>query len=318
MTRSTFAPIDAHAHVFPAVRGHVQAGPTRGLGHGRMARGPETVQLTPDLGEETAFSPAWLLAGMTAAGVERAVLLQGPLYGECNDFAVQAVRAYPGRLAAQAYLDPWVAGWEERLEAILQEEAFRGVKIEFSVPAGLGGLHPGARLDEAHLEPLWGALERGGRVLTLDLGAVGTATYQTDAVRRLAAGHPGLSVVICHLGQPGPAVLAEAARRREWVAQVRLGQLASVYFDTATLPVFFRDQGDPFPGCREVLRRAVDLVGPEKVLWGTDAPGALTLCPYERYAELARLHTDFLPPAQQEQILSANARRVYFAPHASR
>jgi hypothetical protein len=108
-------------------------------------------------------------------------------------------------------------------------------------------------------------------------------------------------------------VLADAGLRRAWEAQVCLGRLGNVYLDTASLPAFYRQEGEPFRGCREALRRAVDLVGAERIIWGTDAPGTLTLCTYKRYAELARVHTDFLAPAQQQQVLSDNARRVYFA-----
>jgi predicted TIM-barrel fold metal-dependent hydrolase len=304
--------VDAHAHIFPAVRGRIEAGPTRGLGHGRIAVGAAERQLTPDLGEQTAFGPESLAAAMAAAGVERAVLLQGTFYGECNDYAAAAVRRYPDRFAAQAYLDPWTAGWERRLAGLLERGEFRGIKIEFSQTTGLSGLHPGARLDEAGLEPLWRALARRQSILTLDLGAVGTPSYQTQAVARLAAEHSGLTVVVCHLAQPGPALSADPAALRLWEAQIRLGRLPNVHFDIASLPGYFQGEGDPFPSCREFLKRAVDLIGPEKILWGSDTPGTLTLCAYRRYAALACQHVDFLPAPQQEMILSANARRVYF------
>jgi predicted TIM-barrel fold metal-dependent hydrolase len=303
--------IDAHAHVFPAVNGRVAAGPTASLGHGRARVGNETLQVTPDYGETTCFTPAMWVAELDAADVELAVLLQGPFWGECNAYAADAVRCFPGRFVAQAYLDPWEEDWRARLETILATPEFRGIKIEFSMPTGLGGVHPGARLDDPDLEAAWALLERENRVLTLDLGSPGTASYQTDAVHKIATTHPALTIVICHLGQPGPALNADAALQLLWQEQIVLGTLPNVHFDTASLPAYFRDQNDPYPSCRDVIHRAVETVGPEKIIWGSDGPGNFTLCRYSRFVELAKVHTDFLSPAEQQLLFSDNARRVY-------
>jgi predicted TIM-barrel fold metal-dependent hydrolase len=303
--------IDAHSHVFPDVNGQVGDGRTRGIGHGRASIGGDVQQVIPDYGETTDFTAAMSVAELDAAGIERTVLLQGPFWGECNDFAAAAVRQYPDRFIAQAYFDPWTDGWQTRLDGILETPEFRGVKIEFSVPTGLSGVHPGARLDDPKLDPAWALLQRQNRVLTLDLGGVGSASYQTDAVAHIATGHPDLTVVICHLGQAGPALATDAALRQLWQAQIELGKLPNVWFDTASLPAYFRDEGDPFPSCRDYIERAIDIVGPEKIMWGSDIPGNLRVCSYARLTRLGRNHTDFLPAAEQALVLKENAQRVY-------
>ena len=190
--------VDAHAHIFPHIQGQVGSGQTKGLGYGRMLVGSDEIQLMPAHNEETVYSAEMLLANMDWAGVERAVLLQGPFYGECNAYAQDAARRYPDRLQAVAYLDPWRDGLRAQWAAV---GSFAAVKMECSVKTGLCGLYSRARLDDPGLRWLWDVLEESGKVLVLDLGHIGGEAYQTAAVREIAVGHEGLRVVsLVHYG----------------------------------------------------------------------------------------------------------------------
>ena len=88
--------IDAHAHIFPEVRGATGRGSTRGPGYGRIAVGDEETQLLPPYNEKTVFTPEMLIANMDWAGVDKTVLLQGPFYGACNSYVLEALNRYPG------------------------------------------------------------------------------------------------------------------------------------------------------------------------------------------------------------------------------
>ena len=93
--------IDAHSHVLPNVNGHVGDGPTRGIGHGRIKIGDTIISVMPDYGDTTCFTAAMSVAELDAAGIEQTVLLQGPFWGECNDFAAAAVQAGSTAVVAQ-------------------------------------------------------------------------------------------------------------------------------------------------------------------------------------------------------------------------
>ena len=84
------------------------------------------------------------------------------------------------------------------------------MKLECSEATDLCGLHPQTKLDAPDITWLWSELERRQKVLVLDLRAVGSCSYQTSAVRRIAKTHPDLRVVIAHLGQPTPVTEAGA------------------------------------------------------------------------------------------------------------
>ena len=305
--------IDAHSHIFPEVRGSAGAGPTRGLGYGRIAVGNEEIQLLPPYNETTVFTSEMLVANMDWAGVDKVVLLQGPFYGECNPYVLEALNRYPDRLIGAAYFDPWEPDNRQNFETLTASSGFRAVKLECSEATGLCGLHPDATLDMPDIAWLWDALERQGLVLTLDLGAIGSRSYQTGAVRAIAQGHPELRIVIAHLGQPNPSAEADAGLWRLWLEQIDLGRLPNVWFDTAALPAYLPDEDFPYPTAERYLHLAIECIGPAKILWGTDQPGLLRHLNYPQLVKLAKLHTQSLSSDEQAMVLGENAMRVYGA-----
>ena len=303
--------VDAHSHIFPRIHGLNAAGPTRAKGFGRALIGDSEVQVTPPLGDGLAHSPEQVLANLDWAGVERAVLLQGPFYGECNPYVLDALEQYSERLVGAAYFDPWMAESRKTFESTLEASGFCAVKLECSVPSGLCGIHPEAQLGSFDLDWLWQELEKRGLILVLDLGGIGSRSYQTEAVRTIAVRHPNLKIVVAHLGQPRPEAEAEPELWKLWKEQVDLGLLANVWFDCASLIAFVNEEGYPFPSVERYLRLAVERIGADKVMWGTDQPGTLLHATYRQYVELAKLHTGFLSKRDQALVLGETALHVY-------
>jgi predicted TIM-barrel fold metal-dependent hydrolase len=198
----------------------------------------------------------------------------------------------------------------------VDELGFSGIKLELSEAAGLSGLYPDLRLDDPALNWLWTEMERRDLLLTLDLGAIGSIPYQTAAVRGIMERHPSLHMVIAHLCQPNPSAERNDTLWRLWREQVALAESPNVWLDTAALPAYLQEEGYPFPSARRYLMMAVDIVGPDKILWGTDVPGLLTVATYRQLVTLGRLHTDFLPCDDQKKILGLNAQKVYGKPRS--
>jgi predicted TIM-barrel fold metal-dependent hydrolase len=253
-----------------------------------------------------------LLANMDWAGVDKVILLQGPFYGECNLYVLDALNRYPDRLIGAAYFDPWDADSRQKFERITASPGFRAIKLECSEATGLCGIHPEARFDMPDIAWFWDEVEGSGRlVLVLDLGAIASCSYQTGAVRAIAQEHPNLRIVIAHLGQPNPSAEADAGLWRMWREQINLGRLPNVWFDTAALPAYLPDEDYPYPSAERYLRLAIERIGPAKVMWGTDQPGLLHHLNYPQLVKLAKLHTQFLSSDEQAMVLGENAMRVY-------
>ena len=303
--------IDAHAHIFPQVHGMTADGPTTGSGYGRVTAGSETIQLIPPYGLQTVFTPEMLIANLDWAGVDRAILLQGPFYGECNSYVLEALHQYPSRLSGVAYLDPWDDAAPGMLEWVIAAQAFKGIKLECSVATGLFGLHPQANLAMPACDWVWSKLEAHGLTLVLDLGKPGSRSYQTQEVRAIAKSHPGLKIVIAHLGQPGPQFEANPALWLEWQTQIELGHLPNVWFDCAALPAYLPEEDFPYPSAGRYLRLAIERLGPGKILWGTDQPGLLSHVDLPRLTKMVRQQTGFLSPADQARVLGENAATVF-------
>jgi L-fuconolactonase len=175
----------------------------------------------------------------------------------------------------------------------------------------LCGLYPQARLDDPEIAWLWAKLEQRGLVLVLDLGAVGSRSYQTGAVRRIAKTHPALKIVIAHLGQPTPTAETDATRWQLWRDQITLGCLPNVWFDTAALPAYLPNETFPYPSAERYLHLALEIIGPAKIMWGTDLPGLLGQATYRQLLQLVKLHTRTLSLQEQAMVLGENALRVF-------
>jgi len=92
-----------------------------------------------------------LIADMDSLGIAKAFLLQGPFYGNHNDYVSKAINIYPGRLFGAAYMDPWDSQATENFEKIVASTYFNAVKIECSENYGLLMLHPDAKLNDVKI-----------------------------------------------------------------------------------------------------------------------------------------------------------------------
>jgi len=302
--------VDAHAHIFAEIRGLNAAGPVRGLDCGRVQIGDNTIQLRPPTSGKTVHTIEMLLTHMDRVGVDKAVLLQGPFYGECNSYVLEAVRRHPDRFVAAACIDPWDPRSRDNFETTIATQNFRAVKLECSEATGYCGIHPSAQLNAPNIAWLWKELEARQSVLVLDLGSIGSRSYQTRNVRAIAEQHPKLKLVIAHLSQPDPGI-NDPKRWVLWEEQIDLGRLPNVWFDTAALPAYVPHEDFPFPTAGKFIRIAIERIGARKIMWGSDIPGLLSRATYRQLLNAARLHTQFLQPAEQALILGKNAAGIF-------
>lgn len=166
--------------------------------------------------------------------------------GFMNDWTLAFADRTPDALrSATFYPEPEAAGYVPQL-------VDDGVEV-FKVHVQVGDFSPNDPL----LEPVWGVLAESGTPVVLHAGSGPAPGRFTGpgAVADVLTRHPGLALVIAHLGMPEISEFLDIAERHE---RVRL--------DTTMAFVDFWDQ----PVAPDVHSRLLALQ--DKVLFGTDFP----------------------------------------------
>jgi len=285
--------IDAHVHLYspevnrdPAAWAAACGEPHWAALCTRQRKGGQPVQLFPSVDE--------LLHDMDAAGIERSLLLGW--YWErpenCvvqNRFYAGCVRAHPDRLAAFATVHP-SAG-----PAALEE--IRRARGEGLI--GLGELSPHSQ-QVALADSTWRAVMALAGELKLPVNLHVTdprtkpfpgriETPEADFIG-LAREFPATTFILAHWG----GGLAFDRENRP---------LKNLHFDAAASPLMYG---------AEVWRRAVDAVGSERILFGSDHP--LRLYPKTvsgtGLAEFVREARAGLSPSELDLVLGGNAAKL--------
>ena len=151
----------------------------------------ETYPFAPGATSQTKGSVEYLDETMTAAGVDRAVIVQPILYRYDNRYVADCLKRFPGKFAAVALTDPKAPDAPDRLEELVREQGFGGMRLHLSREEDPG------RLAAADLDPLW------RRVEELDVCFIVLASARDlPALEPIIGRFPGVRVVIDHLGRP--------------------------------------------------------------------------------------------------------------------
>ncbi len=275
--------IDAHVHYIPEEAGFVPGGSVENLGHGKV-RFPngKTAQILPFLCTHTDFQIETLLRIMDGHGVERSILLQGPVYGEFNAPVAREVGSRPDRFVGSAFIDPTSPHAAERLSSLIDAQRLRILKYECSESTGLMGVHPGLTFDGPQFRPIWEIADREELTVVIDPGHVDGAAYQTEQLATVVAAYPRARFVIAHLGCPDPDRLRDSENMNRWWSMMRLAKQMNVWIEISALPYFFAAEDYPYPSAVDLILRVRDEVGIDRLVWGSDIPGAFQYATYRQ------------------------------------
>lgn len=298
--------IDAHVHLVQCIAGTGAGGELRscGGGQGIYADGSVCALIPPAWGTDQ-VTPERMLELMDAHQVERAVLLQGGYLGFQNLYSWQAQQQWPHRFLAAAAYDPYSRGRDAIVHHLFEEQGIRVVKFEVSTGSGLMATHPVFALDGEVMRREAAFAAEHGLVFVIDIGKLGSPSSQIGALRRLILRHPDMKFVVCHLLAPKQTELAQMTDGLEAL------HLPNVWFDLASLQRNVRPDEPPFPITRQFIARAVETVGAERLLFGTDAPSNLCHMTYQQMVDtIAR--DPALAEEQKQMILYENAKKVFW------
>jgi predicted TIM-barrel fold metal-dependent hydrolase len=288
--------IDMHMHLFPRFSGLGQS-----RHYGRFVFDGQEKQALPPSFVNTDSQPEVALAYMDWCGVERAMLLQGPYHGSQNVFYLDVIQRWPDRFVAMAMVDPTEGEHAARELRRSTEDGCLGLKIEID---SLRRVSPHFEFLGKSEMKVWEVVAEKNLPVYLHLTQDERSLQEGEGMLALLKRWPELNFVVCHLGMPP---------FEGWQQRALLAQHPNIYADISAAHWFFQaDQGEtyPVPGGQRVLQWAVEHLGADKLLWGSDYPMSLALLTYLQMIDLVRVEATFLTDTQRAQILGGNARAL--------
>jgi len=232
-----------------------------------------------------------LIASMDEADIDISVITNigwttHELCLETNDYIMESVARYPERLIGFGTVQPQSP---EGAVAEVERCAKAGLK-------GVGEMRPDIQLldltDELMMAPFVEALIRHKLILLTHAsepvghGYPGKGNITPEVLYPFIINFPELTIVCAHWGGGLPfyALMPEVKKA-----------MANVFFDTAASPLLYTP---------EIYNQVIQLVGANKILFGSDYP---LLAPARLIKEIKALN---LPKETENLILSENARRL--------
>jgi len=232
-----------------------------------------------------------LIASMDKAGVDISVIVNigwttHELCVETNDYILESIARYPQRLIGFCTVQPH--SYEAAITEI-ERCAQEGIR-------GVGEIRPDIQLfdlrDEEVIAPLIKVIRKHKLILLTHASEPvghnypGKGTITPDMLYPFITSYPDLTIVCAHWGGGLPfyALMPEVKQA-----------MSNVFFDTAASPFLYSPQ---------IYKQVIQLVGAEKILFGSDYP----LLAQSRLLE--EIRSLDLPEETRDLILSGNAQRL--------
>ena len=286
--------IDAHSHLWLRQEAEVAGKKITPLPDGRSMFMGEEVQMLPPFMIDGTNSAEVFLSNMNYARVSAAVVTQEFIDGLQNDYLLEVGRRYPQRFFVFGMCEFRQPGFLE--EGIrLMDAGFRGIKI----PAARLLLPEGrVRLDSVEMMALFARMEERGVILGIELAE---GDCQVEEMETIISTYPKLKIIIGHFGM---------VTRPNWLSQIRLARHPNVYVESGGITWLFNDEFYPFPSAVRAIREAADLVGMDKLMWGSDYPRTITAITYKMSYDFL-FRSKLLSAEELSAFLSENARKFF-------
>lgn len=286
--------IDAHAHLWLKQDTVVDDLPIRTLEGGRSLFMGEVRQMVPPFMVDGVNSAEVFLSNMDYAQVSAAVITQEFIDGIQNDYLMEVARRYPNRFLVCGMCEFRKPHFLSHARRLL-DEGFRAIKI----PAQRLLLKEGrVWLTSDEMMQLFHLMEERGAILSIDLA---DGALQVAEMEEIIAECPQLKIAIGHFGM---------VTREGWQEQIKLARHANVMIESGGITWLFNDEFYPFRGAVRAIREAADLVGMDKLMWGSDYPRTITAITYRMSYDFVSKSSE-LTEHDKALFLGENARHFY-------
>ena len=286
--------IDAHSHLWLKQDAVWNGMRVKTLENGRSFFLTEERQMVPPFMIDGKNSAEVFLSNMDYAQVGGAVVVQELIDGLQNDYLETVMRKYPERFFVCGMCDYFAGHILEQANA-LKDRGFKGIAV------------PGHRLltysqrialNSDEMMAMFHMMEDNGMVLSLCLAEGDT---QLGEIKEVIAECPDLKIAIGHFGMvtvPG------------WKEQIMLARHPQVMIESGGITWLFNSEFYPFDGAVKAIREAIDMVGAEKLMWGSDYPRTITAITYRMSYDFVCKST-LLDEREKRLFLGENAKAFY-------
>ena len=275
--------IDAHTHLWKKQDTWVDGKRILSLKNGRSIFMDEEVQMIPPFIIDGVNSAEVFLSNMNYAQVGAAVVVQELIDGNQNAYLTEVQQQYPDRF--------FCLGMAWNLDEALAVHA-----------AGLKGIaFPGHRMQQSLLTlmPIFKYMEENGMVLSMCLG---DDEKQIDEMKEVIQECPRLKVAIGHFGM----VTTPSFQRQVLLA--REGK--NVMVESGGITWLYNAEFYPYPSAIRSIKQAVDWVGMDRLMWGSDYPRTITAITYKMSYDFVSKSTE-LTDEEKALFLGQNALQFY-------
>ena len=269
--------IDAHAHLWKKQNGIVNGKPVYDIGGGKSDFGGEIRQMLPPYMTDGENSVEKLIANMDYAGVVGAVITQEYIDGNQNEYL----------LTCKSDRIKICALYEEK--PLGDISAFDGIKI------CAGRLKDKNLLN--HLEPFKVANDNN-KFISIDLA---DGDEQKEMMQEIIRMFPDLKIAIGHFGM---------VTRENWSEQIKLAKHKNVFIESGGITWLFNEEFYPYPSAIKAINQAADIVGFEKLMWGSDYPRTMVEITYKMSFDFITKSPE-ISEANKSKILFENASNFY-------
>lgn len=275
--------IDAHSHLWLKQDTWVDGKRILSQKNGRSIFMDEEVQMLPPFMIDGVNSAEVFLSNMDYAQVAGAVVVQEIIDGNQNEYLKEVQRQHPSRFFCMG-----MANTAEEAQAV-HEAGLKGIAI------------PGHRLHNSVLDliPLFKYMEKEGMVLSMCLA---DDEQQIGEMKEAIQECPNLKVAIGHFGM---------VTTPSFESQVKLARAGkNVMIESGGITWLYHAEFYPYPSAVKSIQRAAELVGWDRLMWGSDYPRTITAITYKMSYDFIT-HSKELTEEEKAMFLGENAQRFY-------
>lgn len=269
--------IDAHTHLWKKQSGMVNGKPVFDIGGGKSDFGGEIKQMMPPYMTDGENTVERLISNMDYAGVSGAVITQEYIDGNQDAYLLECKS---DRIKICALYE------EKKLGCI---DEFDGIKI------CAGRLKDKNLLN--HIEPFKIANDNS-KFISIDLA---DGNEQTDMMQEIINMFPDLKIAIGHFGM---------VTRDNWKEQIKLARNKNTFIESGGITWLFNSEFYPYPSAVRAINEAAELVGYNKLMWGSDYPRTMTAITYKMSLDFIEKSTE-ISKEDKKLLLGENAKIFY-------